>query len=67
MREHGIADWRELIRRSRDDVEWFWDAAVRFLGLEFFEPYDHVLDTSRGVAWATWFTGATVKIGRAHV
>ena len=38
MREHGIADWRELIRRSQDDVEWFWDAAVRFLGLEFFEP-----------------------------
>ena len=40
MREHGIADWRELIRRSQDDVEWFWDAAVRFLGIEFFEPYD---------------------------
>ncbi|MGH3075995.1 MAG: acetyl-coenzyme A synthetase N-terminal domain-containing protein, partial [Gaiellales bacterium] len=62
MREHGIADWRELIRRSQDDVEWFWDAAVRFLGLKFFEPYDRVLDTSRGIAWATWFTGGTVNL-----
>ena len=62
MREHGIADWRELIRRSQDDVEWFWDAAVRFLGLEFFEPYERVLDTSRGIAWATWFTGGTVNL-----
>ena len=62
MREHGIADWRELIRRSQDDVEWFWDAAVRFLGLEFFKPYDRVLDTSRGIAWATWFTGGTVNL-----
>jgi acetyl-CoA synthetase len=62
MREHGISDWRELIRRSQDDVEWFWDAAVRFLGLEFFEPYERVLDTSRGIAWATWFTGGTVNL-----
>ena len=62
MRAHGIADWRELIRRSQDDVEWFWDAAVRFLDLEFFKPYDRVLDTSRGIAWATWFTGGTVNL-----
>ena len=62
MREHGISDWRELIRRSQDDIEWFWDAAVRFLGIEFFEPYERVLDTSRGTAWATWFTGGTVNL-----
>ena len=62
MREHGIADWRELIRRSQDDIEWFWDAAVRFLGIEFFQPYERVLDTSRGTAWSTWFTGGTVNL-----
>ena len=62
MREHGIADWRWLIQRSQADIEWFWDAAVRFLGLEFFQPYEHVLDMSRGTAWATWFTGGTVNL-----
>ena len=46
MREHGISGWRELIERSQDDIEWFWDAAVRFLGIEFFQPYERVLDTS---------------------
>jgi acetyl-CoA synthetase len=62
MREHGIADWRELIRRSQDDIEWFWDAAVRFLGIEFSTPYGRVLDTSRGVAWSTWFSGGALNL-----
>ena len=62
MREHGIGDWRELIRRSQDDIEWFWDAAVRFLGIEFFDPYHRVLDTSAGIEWPRWFSGGTVNL-----
>ena len=49
MRAQGIATEEELIRRSTSDVEWFWDAAIRDLGLEFFESYSRVLDTSRGI------------------
>ena len=62
MREHGIDDWRELRRRSAEDTEWFWDAAVRHLGIEFFTPYERVLDTSRGPEWATWFGGGTINL-----
>ena len=62
MREHGIGDWRELVRRSQEDVEWFWDAAVRHLGIEFFRPYDRVLDDSRGPQWPRWFAGGTVNL-----
>src|SRR5579885_3374964 len=62
MREHGIAGWRELLRRSQDDVEWFWDAVVRHLGIEFSTPYDRVLDESGGPAWPRWFTGGRVNL-----
>jgi acetyl-CoA synthetase len=62
MREHGIADWHELVRRSQDDVEWFWDAAIRHLDIEFFTPYDRVLDDARGPQWPRWFTGGTVNL-----
>ena len=62
MGEHGIADWRELIARSQDDIEWFWDAVVRFLGIEFSTPYERVLDTSRGIEWATWFGGGELNL-----
>src|SRR4030095_8671605 len=57
MRAHGIATEEELIERSTSDVEWFWDAAIRDLGLEFYAPYSSILDTTRGIEWATWFGG----------
>ena len=28
MRRHGIDDYWELVRRSQDDPEWFWPAAI---------------------------------------
>ncbi len=67
MRAHGIATEEELLRRSTQDVAWFWDAVVRDLGLEFFEPYERVLDTSRGIEWATWFGGGSVNLAHACV
>jgi len=64
MRAHGIATEEELIERSTSDVEWFWDAAIRDLGLEFYEPYTSILDTTRGVEWATWFGGGSVNLAQ---
>jgi acetyl-CoA synthetase len=65
MRAHGIETEEELVRRSTADVAWFWDAVVRDLDLEFYEPYERVLDTSNGIEWATWFGGGSVNL--AHV
>jgi acetyl-CoA synthetase len=62
MRRHGISSYRELVRRSQDDVEWFWDAVVRDLGVEFYEPYRQVLDVSSGKPWARWFAGGTINL-----
>ncbi|MCB1038955.1 MAG: AMP-binding protein, partial [Acidimicrobiales bacterium] len=59
---HGIATFDELLARSIDDPAWFWGAVVEFLGLPFPVAYDHVLDTSKGVPWATWFTGGRTNL-----
>ncbi len=62
MRAHGIETYRELVERSQDDIEWFWDAAVKDLGIEFFRPYEAVLDASKGPAWPRWFVGGRVNL-----
>ena len=62
MRAHGIRSIGELRERSVADVEWFWNAVVEDLGLDFATPYDKVLDTSNGVPWATWFRGGRINI-----
>ena len=62
MREQGIDDWHELHHRAETDIGWFWDAVVQHLGIEFFTPYDTVVDESRGPMWATWFGGGTINL-----
>ena len=62
MRAHGIRSIEEMRRRSVEDVEWYWDAVVKDLGLDFTTPYEQVLDLSGGAPWAKWFTGGRVNI-----
>lgn len=62
MQRHAIKDYKELIARSTDEIEWFWDAVAKELQIEFFEPYQRVLDISQGIAWAKWFVGGKINI-----
>src|SRR5262245_10685809 len=62
MRRHGFQDYWELVRRSQEDPEWFWPAAIEDMGLEFSQPWEHVVDLSRGPEWATWFVGGKLNI-----
>src|SRR5687767_11075380 len=68
-RAHGISSYDELLKRSIDDIEWFWDAAVRDLGLDgaFAKPYERVLELPRGIQWPLWFVGGEINIAYACV
>ena len=62
MKKHNINDYDELIKRSTDDIEWFWDAALKDLDIEWYQPYDKVLDSSKGIQWTKWFVGGKINI-----
>jgi acetyl-CoA synthetase len=62
MQIAGIGSIDDLRRRAAADVEWYWDAAVKDLQLEFATPYERVLDVSDGVPWARWFVGGRVNL-----
>jgi acetyl-CoA synthetase len=62
MRRHRFDDYWELQRRSQEDLEWFWPAAIEDMGVEFSTPWKQVLDVSRGPEWATWFVGGKLNI-----
>jgi acetyl-CoA synthetase len=59
---HGIEGFDALRRRSIEDPEWFWDAVVAFLEIEFAERYSRVLDVSDGIPWARWFVGGRLNL-----
>lgn len=62
MRKHGIASYEELVRRSNEDTSWFWDAAMKDLGVEWFTPYHTVQDRSAGFPWTKWFLGGRTNL-----
>ena len=62
MRKLGISDFRELVRRSQEDIEWFWQAAIDDLGIVFTTPYESLLDQSRGAPWPRWFSGGRINL-----
>ena len=62
MARYGIGSYEEMVRRSVEDVAWYWSQVERDLGLEWDRPYDRVLDTHQGIEWATWFGGGLINI-----
>lgn len=62
MTRLGFHSLDEFLRFSRDHPETFWDRMVREVGIEWFSPYERVLDTSKGVEWSRWFVNGKLNI-----
>ena len=62
MQRLGFHDREAFLLFSRKNPERFWDEMMREMGVEWFEPYQQVLDASRGVEWTQWFTGGRLNI-----
>ena len=62
MREHGIKDFDDLMRKSTDDVAWFTESVLKFLDIRFYEPYSNVVDLSEGIQLPKWCVGGKMNI-----
>ena len=62
MRRLGIADREAYLRHSTEKLEEFWGDLPAELNVEWMRPFERVLDTSKGVEWATWFNGGQLNI-----
>lgn len=62
MEAHGLADFEALMQKSTQDIAWFWDTVLKDLGIEFYEPYEQVVDLSAGIQWPRWCVGGKLNI-----
>ena len=62
MSIHGIRDFDELMRRSTSDVAWFTDAILKFLDIQFYEPYKEVIDLKDGIQFPKWCVDGKMNI-----
>ena len=62
MLVHGINNFDELMRRSTEDVDWFTDSVLKFLDIQFYEPYSKVVDLDGGIQFPKWCLDGKMNI-----
>jgi len=62
IEKHELGSYNELMRRSTTDIAWFWDAVLRDLDIQFFEPYSSVVDLTEGKPWTRWCVDGEMNI-----
>jgi acetyl-CoA synthetase len=62
MLAHGVHSLDALHHRSTTDLDWFWNAVLRDLDIQFRRPYSQLLDLSRGIPWPQWCLDGVLNI-----
>ena len=62
MRKHNIGSYDELLRRSTDDIEWFWKSVLSDLRIRFSKPFETLVDPRGGIARPRWCVGGEMNI-----
>ena len=62
MKKYGLRDFAHLMERSTTDLDWFWRSVLDDLGIEFYQPYSKVIDSSTGIPHTRWCVGGRMNI-----
>ncbi|MBV9177682.1 MAG: AMP-binding protein [Nitrososphaeraceae archaeon] len=62
MIKHGITDYSCLLKKSNENIEWYWNTISDDLNLEWYRKYDRVFDSSNGMPWTRWFINGKCNI-----
>ena len=62
MSKNRIPDYRALLAWSVEDIRRFWTALLEDMNLDWYKPYDELLDLSGGFPRAKWFAGGETNI-----
>ena len=67
VRQAGESDLDAMQYHAERDPAWFWGAAVQDLAFTWQRKPTGVLDLSRGVEWARWWTGGAFNYASAAI
>lgn len=62
LKRLNLDSYEALYSFSIQKPEAFWEATLELLGIEWFSPYQQVLDVSEGPQWPHWFVGGQLNL-----
>jgi acetyl-CoA synthetase len=55
MDEIGIKSYSELVKKSTEDISWWWETCQEKLGIKWSKGFSKIFDSSRGIENTSWF------------
>ena len=62
MESLGYDNYELFRQQTTDDIGWFWDQAVKVLGINWYKEYDAILDKGTDWKYPVWFKGGKMNI-----
>ena len=57
-----IPSYDELYKQSINDIAGFWDEVLKDLHIEFYKPYENIVDMSDGIQFPKWCVDGEMNI-----
>ena len=58
----GFSDYESFYQKSIDDVEWFWNEAVKELNLSWYKAYEYTLQATDDWKYPGWFVNGKINV-----
>jgi acetyl-CoA synthetase len=62
IRDHQLENYEDLMERSSTDYGWFWECVLKDLDIQFYKPYEKIIDLKRGIQFPRWCVGGKLNI-----
>jgi acetyl-CoA synthetase len=62
IEENKFRDYKELLKKSIEDVKWWWEKCGEKIDIRWERKYESVYDTKNGIEWTKWFVGGRLNI-----
>ena len=62
MKSLGFSNYEDFYQKSIDDVGWFWDEAVKALSLNWYKPYEYILQVHDDWKYPRWFVNGKMNV-----
>ncbi len=67
MKINNVSTLEALSQKALNDLEGFWKEVEKYFGIIWDDPYQRVLDVSKGLPWCKWFVEGKTNIYKSSV
>ena len=62
MDRHNLPTYDELFKKSVAEIDWFWQAVLQDLDIQFYQPFTKMVDLKDGIQFPSWCVGGKMNI-----